>query len=116
MENKEDLIIDGADKLINHTKDLFAYLRDPYDKSIDILVEAIMEKKMIENDDSLLKGHKLMCPFIYCFLIFGLEINDAIYPKKIAAAIPPALALTPPVNAPTRPSPFIASIAPLDKL
>ena len=39
----------------------------------------------------------------YSFFILGLEINDAIYPKNIAAAIPPADAVIPPVNAPIIP-------------
>ena len=48
----------------------------------------------------------------YCFLILGLATSEAIYPKNIAAAIPPAEALTPPVKAPKIPSSFTASIAP----
>ena len=46
----------------------------------------------------------------------GFEIKDAIYPKKIAAAIPPALAFKPPVNTPKRPFSFTASIVPFAKL
>jgi len=45
-----------------------------------------------------------------------LDISEAIYPKKIAAAIPPAAALVPPINAPTKPCSPTASIAPLAKL
>ena len=33
----------------------------------------------------------------------GFEIKEAIYPKKIAAAIPPAAALVPPIKAPMKP-------------
>lgn len=40
---------------------------------------------------------------IYCFLILGLDTKDAIYPKKIAAAIPPAQAFIPPVKTPKNP-------------
>ena len=54
--------------------------------------------------------------FIYCFFILGLEIKDAIYPKNTAAAIPPALALSPPVNAPINPFSLTASIVPFAKL
>ena len=50
--------------------------------------------------------------FYYCFLIFGLETKDAIYPKNIAAAIPPDVALIPPVNAPSNPFSLTESIAP----
>ena len=49
----------------------------------------------------------------YCFFIFGLETSEAIYPKNIAAAIPPAAAAAPPVKAPMKPSVFAFSIAPL---
>ena len=36
----------------------------------------------------------------YCFFILGLASREAMYPKNTAAAIPPADALTPPINAP----------------
>ena len=49
----------------------------------------------------------------YCFFIFGLETREAIYPKNIAAAIPPLAAAAPPVNAPIKPSVLTFSIAPL---
>ena len=52
----------------------------------------------------------------YCFFILGLEIREAIYPKNTAAAIPPLLALRPPVNAPINPFSLTASIVPLAKL
>ena len=52
----------------------------------------------------------------YSFFILDLEIKDAIYPKKTAAAIPPALAVTPPVKAPTIPYSFTPLIAPFAKL
>ena len=39
----------------------------------------------------------------YCFFILGFAINDAIYPKKTAAAIPPLDDFTPPINAPSKP-------------
>lgn len=42
----------------------------------------------------------------------GLEISDAIYPKNIAAEIPPAAAAVPPVKAPTRPISCTFFIAP----
>lgn len=48
----------------------------------------------------------------YCFFIFGFETRAAIYPKNIAAAIPPAAAAVPPVNAPIRPSVSAFFIAP----
>ena len=54
--------------------------------------------------------------FFYCFFILGLEISAAKYPKKTAAAIPPAAAFTPPVKAPTKPLSLTASIAPFAKL
>lgn len=43
----------------------------------------------------------------------GFAINDAIYPKKIAAAIPPAAAFTPPIKAPSNPEFCTSLIAPL---
>ena len=52
----------------------------------------------------------------YCFFILGLAINDAKYPKNIAAAMPPADAFTPPINAPIRPEFCASVIAPLAKL
>ena len=58
------------------------------------------------------KGFKLK-PLNYCFLILGLETREAIYPKNIAAEIPPAAAAVPPVNAPTSPFSWIFFIAPL---
>ena len=51
---------------------------------------------------------------IYCFFILGLEIREAIYPKKIAEEIPPAAAEVPPVKAPIKPIFFISSIAPVE--
>ena len=44
----------------------------------------------------------------------GLDTNEAIYPKKIAVAIPPAAADIPPVKAPRNPVSFTASIVPVD--
>ena len=55
---------------------------------------------------------KLIGHSIYCFFIFGFEIRDAIYPKNIAAAIPPAAAFVPPIKAPTSPDFDTSSIAP----
>ena len=52
----------------------------------------------------------------YSFFILGLEINDAIYPKNIAAAIPPADAVIPPVNAPIIPDSLTPFIAPFARL
>ena len=46
----------------------------------------------------------------------GFEISEAKYPKKTAAAIPPAEAFTPPIKAPTNPFWDTSSIAPLAKL
>lgn len=40
----------------------------------------------------------------FYFLALGFEINAAKYPKKIAAAIPAAHELIPPVNVPSQPS------------
>ena len=51
----------------------------------------------------------------HCFFIFGFEIRDAIYPKKTAAAIPPAAAAVPPVKAPTSPISWTFSTAPFAK-
>ncbi len=48
----------------------------------------------------------------YCFFICGLAIRAAIYPKKIAAAIPPLEAFNPPVKAPSNPFSLTPSIAP----
>lgn len=50
---------------------------------------------------------------LYCFFIFGLESREAIYPKNIAAAIPPLAAAAPPVKAPKIPSVLTFSIAPV---
>ena len=50
----------------------------------------------------------------YCFLIFGFEISDAMYPKKIAAEIPAAAAFVPPIKAPIKPEFLTSEIAPLD--
>ena len=49
----------------------------------------------------------------YCFLILGLETREAIYPKNIAAEIPPAVAEVPPINAPISPNSWTFLIAPL---
>ena len=46
----------------------------------------------------------------------GFAINEARYPKNIAAAIPPAAFFIPPVNAPKNPADFTPSIAPFAKL
>lgn len=51
--------------------------------------------------------------FGYCFLILGFDTKEAIYPKKIAAAIPAADAFTPPIKAPINPLFLTSSIAPL---
>ena len=37
---------------------------------------------------------------------FGVNITAITYPKNIAAAIPPAVAIVPPVNIPKKPSFF----------
>ena len=50
--------------------------------------------------------------WVYCFFIFGFEIREAIYPKKMAAAMPPAAAAVPPVNAPINPLDSAFWIAP----
>ena len=52
-------------------------------------------------------------PSFYCFFILGFEMREAIYPKKTAAAIPPAAADVPPINAPTKPCSPTSFIAPL---
>ena len=52
---------------------------------------------------------------IYCFFIFGFETRDAIYPKKIAEAIPPAAAFVPPVKAPIILFEEISDITPFDR-
>ena len=43
---------------------------------------------------------------------FGVNITAITYPKNIAAAIPPAVAIVPPVNIPKKPSFLIPSITP----
>lgn len=50
--------------------------------------------------------------FCYCFLILGFETKDAIYPKNIAADIPAAAALVPPIKAPMKPFEPASVIAP----
>ena len=57
-----------------------------------------------------------MTMLFYCFFIFGFAINDAKYPKNIAAAIPPAFDFTPPINAPNSPTSFTDSNAPFARL
>ena len=49
---------------------------------------------------------------IYHFLVCEWKINAKIKAKIIAAAIPPAVAVKPPVNIPRRPCDFTAEIAP----
>ena len=49
----------------------------------------------------------------FYFLALGFEINAAKYPKKIAAAIPAAHDLIPPVNVPSQPSSSTAVSTPL---
>ena len=44
---------------------------------------------------------------------FGVNITAITYPKNIAAAIPPAVAIVPPVNIPKKPSFLIPSITPV---
>ena len=44
----------------------------------------------------------------------GFETSEAIYPKKIAAAIPPEAAFTPPVKAPINPLFCISEITPFE--
>ena len=46
--------------------------------------------------------------FYFVLFIRGLAKSEAMYPKKTAAAIPPAEDLTPPTNAPKRPCSFTA--------
>ena len=53
----------------------------------------------------------------YCFFIFGLEISEAMYPKKYCCCNSVRLAaFIPPMKAPTNPYSFTASIAPLERL
>ena len=69
--------------------------------------------KRYKADSNTIKAIKNI---LYCFFIFGFAINEAKYPKKIAAAIPPAAFFIPPVNAPKSPEVLTPSIAPLAKL
>jgi len=46
------------------------------------------------------------------FFILGLDINEAIYPKNTAEAIPPAAAEVPPIKAPTNPCSPTSFMAP----
>ena len=50
---------------------------------------------------------------VYQFLVFDLNIRANINANKTAAAIPPAVASSPPVKAPISPLDFTAPIAPL---
>lgn len=50
---------------------------------------------------------------LYCFFILGFATREAIYPKNTDAAIPPAAAVVPPVNAPTSPISWTFFITPL---
>ena len=52
--------------------------------------------------------------FLVYFFVFGLKISAIKYPKNIAAVIPPAAPLIPPIKAPNNPSsltPLIAASA-----
>ena len=51
--------------------------------------------------------------FNYYDFVFGLNITAIKYPNTIAAVIPPAVPVIPPVKAPTKPFSFTALIAPL---
>lgn len=70
----------------------------------------IVQKKRGQN------GVSPLSTVYYCFFIFGFAIKEARYPKNIAAAIPPADAFTPPINAPSKPEFWASVIAPLAKL
>ena len=70
----------------------------------------IVQKKRGQN------GVSPLSTVCYCFFILGFAINEAKYPKNIAAAIPPADAFTPPINAPRRPEFCASVIAPFAKL
>ena len=50
---------------------------------------------------------------VFLLLSFGLKINAARYPKKMAAVTPPALAVAPPRSAPTHPFSCTDSRTPL---
>ena len=52
----------------------------------------------------------------FYFLVLGLNISAIIYPKKIAAVIPPAAPVIPPVNAPNNPDSSTAFIADFAKV
>lgn len=51
----------------------------------------------------------------YQGFVFGVNNTDITYPKNIAAAIPPAVDIVPPVITPKNPSVFIVSITPFPK-
>ena len=73
----------------------------------------------------LIVTHKWLPPFVVCGcaatiacpkiqdLSFALKIKLTIRPATIAAVIPPAVAFSPPVSTPKKPSSEIASFTPL---
>lgn len=51
MEVDKNLIIDSSDKIVSHSRDLFAYLNEPYEKSVNILVKGFLDKKHLDEHD-----------------------------------------------------------------
>ena len=47
----KQLLFDSSDKIVSHSKDLFAYLNEPNEKSADILVKRFLEKNYLDEND-----------------------------------------------------------------
>ena len=47
----KQLLFDSSDKIVSHSKDLFAYLNEPNEKSADILVKRFFEKNYLDEND-----------------------------------------------------------------
>ena len=51
MEVDKNLLIDSSDKIVSHSRDLFAYLNEPYEKSANILVQGFLAKNYLDEND-----------------------------------------------------------------
>ena len=51
MEVDKNLLIDSSDKIVSHSRDLFAYLKEPYEKSANILVQGFLDKNYLDEND-----------------------------------------------------------------
>lgn len=51
MEVDKNLLIDSSDKIVSHSRDLFAYLNEPYEKSANILVQGFLDKNYLDEND-----------------------------------------------------------------